>query len=253
MFPGVHDDLPYVWPASNRGPQETAPPRAGGADDTETPGQAVLVAGDGPGHETDTGRGSAAGSGTAAGREAPMGGESAAGREPAGGGGTAVGREASMGRESAAGRESAVGGGTAVGRESALGGEFPAGSGTAPGSEPGVGGESVAGRQSVVGRESAVGGSGGQLMPNEECGQLEQRLRHAVAGFVDEPRAAVEEADRAVEELTARFTDAIDRRRRTLRGSWQSAGGDQPGTADTEQLRLALRDYRELADRLLHI
>ncbi|MEU9155635.1 hypothetical protein AB0D59_35050 [Streptomyces sp. NPDC048417] len=93
----------------------------------------------------------------------------------------------------------------------------------------------------------------GRLMPNEECGQLERRLQHAVTGFVDEPRAAVEEADRAVEELSARFTDAVDRRRRTLRGSWQETDRDHPGTADTEQLRLALRDYRELADRLLHI
>jgi hypothetical protein len=92
-----------------------------------------------------------------------------------------------------------------------------------------------------------------RLMPNEECGQLERRLQHAVTGFVDEPRAAVEEADRAVEELSARFTDAVDRRRRTLRGSWQETDRDHPGTADTEQLRLALRDYRELADRLLHI
>ncbi|MER7187627.1 hypothetical protein ABT404_50615 [Streptomyces hyaluromycini] len=96
-------------------------------------------------------------------------------------------------------------------------------------------------------------GRGELLMPREECGQLERRLAHAVTGFVDEPRAAVEEADRAVEEISARLTDAVDRRRRTLRGSWQSADADRPGSADTEQLRLALRDYRELADRLLHM
>ncbi|MFK0279640.1 hypothetical protein ACIQVL_04080 [Streptomyces sp. NPDC090499] len=94
---------------------------------------------------------------------------------------------------------------------------------------------------------------GEQLMPREECGQLERRLQHAVTGFVDEPRTAVEEADRAVEEISARLTDAVERRRRTLRGSWQSADADRPGSADTEQLRLALRDYRELADRLLHM
>ncbi|MEW2302657.1 hypothetical protein AB0958_22250 [Streptomyces sp. NPDC006655] len=203
------------------GQEETAPSRAGGADDTEAPGQGVLVAGEGPGHENDTGRDStgrdSTGTGTAAGRGAVMGGQSAPSGEPATGSGTAVGRE------------SAASGGTAVD------------------------GASAVGSRTVAGRESGVGGGGGQLLPNEECGQLERRLHQAVAGFVDEPRAAVEEADRAVEELTARFTEAIDRRRRTLRGSWQSAGGDQPGTSDTEQLRLALRDYRELADRLLHI
>ncbi|MEV5957589.1 hypothetical protein AB0M11_28120 [Streptomyces sp. NPDC051987] len=101
--------------------------------------------------------------------------------------------------------------------------------------------------------DAGRGGSGSQLLPAEECGQLERRLQQAVTGFVDEPRTAVEEADRAVEEISARFTDAIERRRRTLRGSWQSADANHPGSADTEQLRLALRDYRELADRLLHI
>ncbi|WP_406435491.1 hypothetical protein OHB00_16070 [Streptomyces sp. NBC_00631] len=103
------------------------------------------------------------------------------------------------------------------------------------------------------GHETDAARGGEQLMPHEECGELERRLQQAVTGFVDEPRTAVEEADRAVEEISARFTDAVERRRRTLRGSWQSADASHPGSADTEQLRLALRDYRELADRLLHI
>ncbi|MGW7546626.1 hypothetical protein ACWGKQ_36785 [Streptomyces sp. NPDC054770] len=123
----------------------------------------------------------------------------------------------------------------------------------APGQAVLVAGEG-AGHEKDAGRgERLDAGRGERLMPNEECGQLERRLEHAVTGFVDEPRTAVEEADRAVEEISARFTDAVDRRRRTLRGSWQSADADRPGTADTEQLRLALRDYRELADRLLHM
>jgi hypothetical protein len=99
-----------------------------------------------------------------------------------------------------------------------------------------------------------TGPSGGHtaLLAREECDRLEQRLRHAVAEFVDEPRHAVEEADRTLEEIAERFTEAVTRRRRTLRSSWQNA--DAPGGAadDTEQLRLALRDYRELAELLLH-
>ncbi|MGW1952134.1 hypothetical protein ACWCPI_05110 [Streptomyces sp. NPDC001920] len=94
------------------------------------------------------------------------------------------------------------------------------------------------------------------LFPHEESDKFELRLHHAVSGFVDGPRAAVEEADRVLEELTARFTEAVTQRRRTLRGAWQSAdraeGGPESST-DTEQLRLALRDYRELAERLLHV
>ncbi|MGV9630489.1 hypothetical protein [Streptomyces sp. NPDC003487] len=94
------------------------------------------------------------------------------------------------------------------------------------------------------------------LMPHDEVDELQQRLSHALAGFVDGPRAAVEEADRLLEEIAAHVTDAVSRRRRTLRMAWQGgeAGEGRPTTgADTEQLRLALRDYRELSRRLLHI
>jgi hypothetical protein len=97
------------------------------------------------------------------------------------------------------------------------------------------------------------GAQRGRLLPHEECDKLQLQLQHAVAGFVDEPRNAVEEADHVMEELASRVTDALTHRRRTLRTSWQD-GEDKHGNAgDTEQLRLALRDYRELADRLLHL
>ncbi|MER5718807.1 hypothetical protein [Streptomyces sp. NPDC002132] len=118
-----------------------------------------------------------------------------------------------------------------------------------------------AGQHSAADRSH--GPQGSPLLPNEECEELASRLHHAVAGFVDRPRDAVEEADHVLEELAARFTDAVNDRRRTLRGSWQLAegGGAQGGrkgdtaatAVDTEQLRLALRDYRELTERLLHV
>ncbi|MFF9093009.1 hypothetical protein ACF1AX_07810 [Streptomyces sp. NPDC014802] len=103
---------------------------------------------------------------------------------------------------------------------------------------------------------AAHDGSEAPLMPHDEVDELQQRLSHALAGFVDGPRAAVEEADRLLEEIAAHVTDAVSRRRRTLRMAWQGgeAGEGRPTTgADTEQLRLALRDYRELSRRLLHI
>ncbi|MEV3972556.1 hypothetical protein AB0K68_31135 [Streptomyces sp. NPDC050698] len=94
------------------------------------------------------------------------------------------------------------------------------------------------------------------LLAADDSDKLGSRLQHAVAGFVDGPRAAVEEADHVLEEIAARFTEAVTERRRTLRHSWQSVEGGQGGSAssaDTEQLRLALKDYRELAERLLHV
>lgn len=98
------------------------------------------------------------------------------------------------------------------------------------------------------------------LLPRDECDRLAGQMRHAVSGFVDGPGAAVEEADRVLEEAAARFTDAVAKRRRSLRRAWQPIGGGAGGgrnggsgtpNADTEVLRLALRDYRELTDRLL--
>ncbi|MFI2409815.1 hypothetical protein [Streptomyces sp. NPDC018947] len=95
---------------------------------------------------------------------------------------------------------------------------------------------------------------GDGLLPPGECDLLGERLRHAVTEFVDAPRASVEEADRVLEEVAARLADAVAHRRRTLRTSWQETGGESRATStDTEQLRLALRDYRELADRLMHV
>jgi hypothetical protein len=95
-----------------------------------------------------------------------------------------------------------------------------------------------------------------RLLAHEESDKLGSQLQHAVAGFVDGPRAAVEEADHVLEEIAARFTEAVTQRRRTLRHSWQSVEGGESrsvSSADTEQLRLALKDYRELAERLLHV
>lgn len=95
-----------------------------------------------------------------------------------------------------------------------------------------------------------------RLLPHDESDKLVSQLHHAVAEFVDAPRAAVEEADHVLEEITARFTEAVTQRRRTLRHSWQSVEGGEGkpvSSGDTEQLRLALKDYRELAERLLHV
>ncbi|QNP72975.1 hypothetical protein IAG44_28445 [Streptomyces roseirectus] len=103
------------------------------------------------------------------------------------------------------------------------------------------------------GRHGAQAGRGAPLLAHDECDKLEERMRHAVAEFVDQPREAVAEADQVLEELAARFTEAVTRRRRTVRGAWQSPDGDGAASGDTEQLRLALRDYRELCERLLHV
>ncbi|MFF7638790.1 hypothetical protein [Streptomyces canus] len=148
------------------------------------------------------------------------------------------------------GDEGGFGGDSVVGRDKA------SGLGRGTGSADAVGGVGT-GVGGVSGREGHEGHTGheARLLPHDECDKLSTRLQHAVAGFVDEPRSAVEEADHVLEEVAARFADAVKQRRRTLRNSWQTGDGGQNkavSAGDTEQLRLALRDYRELTERLLH-
>ncbi|MEU1261024.1 hypothetical protein ABZ473_02845 [Streptomyces cellulosae] len=111
------------------------------------------------------------------------------------------------------------------------------------------------------GADGTPGHHGGddRLLADDTCDRLSAQLRQAVAGFVDRPRDAVEEADLVLHEITERLTDALTERRRTLTQHWKTPAsgdpkkGDAATAADTEQLRLALRDYRELAERLLHV
>lgn len=140
------------------------------------------------------------------------------------------------------------------------GGMSPAGTTGSTGSTSPAGGTSSA--AGATGTHAAVvaghdrtdeRGGGGHLLPHDECDKLNLRMQHALGGFVDGPRSAVEEADHVLEEVTARFTDAMTQRRRTLRATWQPTAEDRATSADTEQLRLALRDYRELTERLLRL
>lgn len=90
------------------------------------------------------------------------------------------------------------------------------------------------------------------LYPPDARDKLALRLQNAVNSFVDSPRAAVENADGVLEEAIADLTHLLTEHRRTLRTSWE-AHPTEGATGDTEALRLALRDYRETAERLLRL
>ena len=66
------------------------------------------------------------------------------------------------------------------------------------------------------------------------------------AGFVDEPRRSVAEADALVAEVIDEITDAFAGARAALEAQW-SEGGE----ASTEELRQAFRRYRSFFQRLL--
>jgi len=76
-----------------------------------------------------------------------------------------------------------------------------------------------------------------------DAARIRNRFLDIQAGFVDEPRQAVEEAGRFVEELAQQVIDALQ----AQRGQLQVPVAE----ASTEDLRLALRSYRQFVDRLL--
>lgn len=96
-----------------------------------------------------------------------------------------------------------------------------------------------------------------RLIPQDECDKLNQRLQEALSTFIDGPRRSVEEAADVLDEAAKRLTAALAERPRTLRESWDARGdgnGDSAkSAADTEDLRLVLRSYREVTERLLRI
>ncbi|MEU5995590.1 hypothetical protein ABZ806_42000 [Spirillospora sp. NPDC047418] len=83
------------------------------------------------------------------------------------------------------------------------------------------------------------------LFDPAETERFRERWRDVQSAFIDDPGDCVRRAD----ELAAEAVDALGRalaaHRRTLSGALE--GG---GNADTERLRLALRGYRDLLDRI---
>jgi hypothetical protein len=65
------------------------------------------------------------------------------------------------------------------------------------------------------------------------------------AGFVDEPRQAVHEAERFVDDLVQQLVRALETERASLKSTIENGS--------TEDLRVALRGYRAFVDRLLNL
>ena len=87
------------------------------------------------------------------------------------------------------------------------------------------------------------------LLSSIERDKVVRRLRHALNTFADTPREALEEAESAYDEATAQLVNALAERRRLLRAGWQ----DQDPETQPDELRHALRQYREITKRLLQL
>jgi hypothetical protein len=86
------------------------------------------------------------------------------------------------------------------------------------------------------------------LFPADQASGYHSRWQEIQTGFVDEPRAAVQEADGLVAEVMRQLARTFAEERRQLEAQWSE--GEE---ISTEDLRLALRRYRWFFDRLLSI
>ena len=86
------------------------------------------------------------------------------------------------------------------------------------------------------------------LFPANELLDLRRQWDQIQAGFVDEPRKAVGEADNLVAATMKRLADVFAQERSNLEQQW-----DRGDNISTEDLRLALQRYRSFFHRLLAI
>lgn len=90
-------------------------------------------------------------------------------------------------------------------------------------------------------------GSSTPLLSEAELSDLRSRWSDIQAGFVDEPRRSVEQADQLVASAIQKLAEGFARERASLETQWESGNN-----VSTEDLRLALQRYRSFFGRLLN-
>jgi hypothetical protein len=86
------------------------------------------------------------------------------------------------------------------------------------------------------------------LFAGEETSRMQSEWAAIQVGFVDEPRQAVESADRLVATAIRRLAEVFAEEKARLEGQW-----DRGGDVSTEDLRQALRRYRAFFGRVLSV
>lgn len=94
-------------------------------------------------------------------------------------------------------------------------------------------------------RGAATGGVQEKLIASAEAERFRERWHGVQAAFVDDPGESVRQADGLASEAVDALGRALAAHRRSL-----TEALDGGGPADTERLRLALRGYRDLLDRI---
>jgi hypothetical protein len=97
-------------------------------------------------------------------------------------------------------------------------------------------------------RQPAESASERALFADDELAGLTARWDNVQAGFVDDPRECVQKADGLVSDVVKQLTAGFSNTRTQLEEQW--ARGEE---ASTEDLRVALKQYREFFQRLLAV
>jgi hypothetical protein len=94
--------------------------------------------------------------------------------------------------------------------------------------------------------DAAADAASAPLFPAEEADRFRKQWVETQGEFVDEPRQAVEQADHLVAELMQRLATQFSETRSELERRW-----DGQENVSTEDLRVAMTQYRSFFERLL--
>ncbi|HEX4637778.1 MAG TPA: hypothetical protein VH189_16465 [Rhizomicrobium sp.] len=86
------------------------------------------------------------------------------------------------------------------------------------------------------------------LFPSHQCTTLENEWQAIQANFVDSPRNSVEQADALVKKTIDTLAASFSEMRGSLERTWE-----KNGEVSTEELRMAMQNYRSFFRRLLSI
>jgi hypothetical protein len=105
---------------------------------------------------------------------------------------------------------------------------------------------SFASKETTPGAQSAAAGET-LLFSDSEVEDWRSRWSNVQAGFVDQPRQSVEQAEELVSTVLHRLAESFTSERESLERHWTS--GDN---VSTEDLRIALQRYRAFFGKLLN-